>query len=195
MVQWASTAQLFHIYEDPTYYKITSWLTMWAWLFAACAFMFIVIILTVSRMFSAFVETSKLSTFSEYAVDWDNNTAVSISSDRKKQIRSVIFRVMLYPTVPIITQVWVLAANMTLECPMWLYVVANIVPASQGIINFLIFITNPAWDSHRYQLYRRISSSGATKKASPNSSSTGFAKLDIEAGSCHSPRSAATLKF
>ncbi|KAJ2493016.1 RNA-binding protein pop5 [Coemansia sp. RSA 2050] len=101
MLQWSSDAQIFHIYDDPTYYKITSWLTKWAWLFAACVFIFIAI--------------------------------------------AFVFR-MMYATMLSKDLIWVLSANMTAECPMWLYVVANLVPATQGMINFLAFTLNPAWD-------------------------------------------------
>ncbi|KAJ1936455.1 hypothetical protein FBU59_005045, partial [Linderina macrospora] len=44
---------------------------------------------------------------------------------------------------------WVIAANMVTTLPYWLYVVASLMPALQGVFNFLVFLFNPAWDGQR----------------------------------------------
>ncbi|KAJ2710731.1 hypothetical protein H4R19_003601 [Coemansia spiralis] len=78
-----------------------------------------------------------------------------ISNERSQKILSVTVRMLFYSLVPIVTQAWVLAANMLTHCPMWLYVLANLIPATQGMINLLVFTINPAWDDYRHWLVNR----------------------------------------
>ncbi|KAJ2461207.1 hypothetical protein GGF42_000342 [Coemansia sp. RSA 2424] len=192
MVQWSSRAQIFHIYDDPAYYKLTAWLTKWSWLFAACVFMFvcmIVIFVVMSRIHADIAE--KLIPFPERGYDSDDSSYMPIESGRRQYVYSVTLRLMLYPAVPILTQIWVLSANMSAKCPMWLYVMANLVPATQGMVNFLVFTTHPKWDRYRRQLLKKtpvLFSELSTLKGS----SIGSAHLDPESG-CDLSRPA-TLK-
>ncbi|KAJ1834543.1 hypothetical protein LPJ63_001883, partial [Coemansia sp. RSA 2711] len=64
-VQWAPKSQAFHIISDHTYYRATSWLTMWAWLTMCCTFLLVVGILVFYKMFFAFADYAKLAVFPE----------------------------------------------------------------------------------------------------------------------------------
>ncbi|KAJ2537790.1 hypothetical protein EV175_006617 [Coemansia sp. RSA 1933] len=112
-----------------------------------------------------------------------------MSKERQRYIRSVCIRILAYPLIPILTQIWVLAANMASEAPMWLYVMANIVPATQGILNFLAFTANPAWDPFREKLIKKyfvVREKHAASAASKESDS-GFSRLVEDGTMCNSP--------
>ncbi|KAJ2753250.1 hypothetical protein GGI19_003271 [Coemansia pectinata] len=182
MLQWSSRAQIFHIYDDPTYYKITSWLTKWAWLFAACVFMFIVLVLTITKMCKSSKNLKEQMTYPAHIYDSGDTNYMSLGHMTKQNIRLVTIRLMLYPVVPILTQIWVLSANMSAKCPMWLYVMANLVPATQGMINFLVFAFNPAWDNLRRQLFKKKRTSVHVSEFSTlKGSSIGSTHFDLEA--------------
>ncbi|KAJ2413430.1 hypothetical protein GGI10_003063 [Coemansia sp. RSA 2530] len=185
MLQWSSDAQIFHIYDDPTYYKIASWLTKWAWLFTACVFVFIVIVLVFRGMRKTMLskDLSDHSAYFERLYDFGDTINKTCNRNPKKKIFLVTIRLLLYPAVPLVTQVWVLSANMTAECPMWLYVVANLVPATQGMINFLVFTSNPAWDDIRERLrnWNRVSAP-ISEYSTLKGSSIASTHLDLEAG-------------
>ncbi|KAJ2817600.1 hypothetical protein GGI24_005353, partial [Coemansia furcata] len=126
-------------------------------------------------------DTRKQSTYSEYIYDSGDMSYMSLGYNSKRKIRSVTIRSMLYPTVPILTQIWVLSANMSAECPMWLYVMANLVPATQGMINFLVFTLNPAWDSiRRKRAEKKKASVHISEFSTLKSSSIGSSHLDLE---------------
>ncbi|KAI8323063.1 hypothetical protein GQ54DRAFT_258921 [Martensiomyces pterosporus] len=154
-MQWLPMSQVFHIVTDPSLYRRNSWLTEWAWVFAGTFFLLGVSIAVCNKMILSFTSTAKLTRLPEGDSQWDGETMSSITSQRIKEIRSVTIRITLYPLVPIFTQTWVLVASNLTICPMWLFVVANLVPATQGMINFLIFLMNPAWDNSRRKLLRR----------------------------------------
>ncbi|PIA13978.1 hypothetical protein COEREDRAFT_94186 [Coemansia reversa NRRL 1564] len=157
-VEWAPDAQVFHIYDDPSYYRLSSWLTMWAWLFAACFFLMVVGILTFLKMLCVFKGYLTLQSSPDGDVcdnglnkDARMNCPHNIRQ-REQNLFSVTMRILIYSLVPIATQLWVLVANMLINCPMWLYVMANIIPATQGMINLIIFFSLPAWDNYRRTL-------------------------------------------
>ncbi|KAJ2600540.1 hypothetical protein H4R99_003300 [Coemansia sp. RSA 1722] len=79
-----------------------------------------------------------------------------MSDERKKYIRSVTIRVSCYPIIPIVTQLMVVIANLAPASPYWLFVLANITPSTQGILNFLVYIMNPALDMYRRRYTKRI---------------------------------------
>ncbi|KAJ2908340.1 hypothetical protein GGI21_002982, partial [Coemansia aciculifera] len=135
MLQWSSRAQIFHIYDDPAYYNLTSWLTKWSWLFAACVFMFACMVYQAVVMLKTskeVVNAGKSNMYLERGCYLDDANYAPISTNPKNSTSSVTLRLMLYPAVPLLTQIWVLAANMSPNCPMWLYVMANLAPAIQG---------------------------------------------------------------
>ncbi|KAJ2107945.1 hypothetical protein GGI01_000634 [Coemansia sp. RSA 376] len=182
MLQWSSRAQIFHIYDDPTYYKITSWVTKWAWLFAACVFMFAVLVITIHEMCKSSKDLKNQMTYPAHVYSSGDASYMSLGHMSKQKIRLVTLRLMLYPVVPIMTQIWVLSANMTPNCPMWLYVMANLVPATQGMINFLVFAFNPAWDRLRRKWFERMRTSvHASEFSTLKGSSVGSTHLDLEA--------------
>ncbi|KAJ2701114.1 hypothetical protein FB645_004776 [Coemansia sp. IMI 203386] len=41
---------------------------------------------------------------------------------------------------------------MIVNYPMWLYIVASIVPATQGMLNLLVFLNNPVFDRQRREM-------------------------------------------
>ncbi|KAJ1986084.1 hypothetical protein GGI25_005987 [Coemansia spiralis] len=111
-----------------------------------------------------------------------------LSDKAKKRIRSVCLRILAYPLIPIVTQIWILATNMTPTAPMWLYVMANIIPATQGMLNFLAFIANPAWDDHRKKLFAKCRQIRRNKVAtSSTGSEIGFSRLAEEGTICSTP--------
>ncbi|KAJ2745320.1 hypothetical protein GGI20_002252 [Coemansia sp. BCRC 34301] len=177
MLQWSSRAQIFHIYDDPTYYKLTAWLTKWSWLFAACVLMFVSMIIVFVKMVKTQKIVEKEMSYPEHGCYLNDASYTAIGGNRKQHVRSVTLRLMLYSAVPILTQIWVLSANMSPECPMWLYVVANLAPATQGIINFLIFTTHPTWDKYRKKAPASIAEFSTLK-----GSSIGSTHLDLESG-------------
>ncbi|KAJ1667478.1 hypothetical protein EV178_001472 [Coemansia sp. RSA 1646] len=110
-----------------------------------------------------------------------------MSKERQRYIRSVCIRILAYPLIPIITQIWVVAANMAPKAPMWLYVMANIVPATQGILNFLAFTANPAWDQFRGKLLKRyntVREKRAAAAATSKETDSGFSRL-VEEGTIY----------
>ncbi|KAJ2157027.1 hypothetical protein GGF46_004789 [Coemansia sp. RSA 552] len=165
-VAWASDSQAFYINVEDKYYRVTSWLTMWAWLFTACIFLMVVGILVSIKMLTfsrSMMDIPALPEGDECTSDCDDNDAHTItpqvpkvSPERARQIRSVTLRILLYSLVPIGMQMWVLVANMLTKCPMWLYVLANLIPATQGMINMLVFFALPAWDDRRRRLVAKI---------------------------------------
>ncbi|KAJ2399671.1 hypothetical protein GGI23_002509 [Coemansia sp. RSA 2559] len=188
-VQWAKVAQIFHIYADPAYYKMTSWLTMWGWLFSICIFLFLTMCATVLKMHRQLMGKASYIARSKDSEGFAAYEQQPMSRERQRYIRSVCIRILAYPLIPILTQIWVLAANMAPQAPMWLYVMANIVPATQGILNFLAFVANPAWDQFRDKLIKKYYVVREKRAASATSkeSDSGFSRLVEEGTVCNSP--------
>ncbi|KAJ1765892.1 hypothetical protein IW140_004899 [Coemansia sp. RSA 1813] len=189
-VQWAEVAQIFHIYAEPSYYKMTSWLTMWAWVFSICIFLFLATCATVLKMHRELMGKTSYIARAKGAGDFTPYEQQPMSKERQRYIRSVCIRILAYPLIPIITQIWVVAANMAPKAPMWLYVMANIVPATQGILNFLAFTANPAWDQFRGKLLKRyntVREKRAAAAATSKETDSGFSRLVEEGTMCNSP--------
>ncbi|KAJ1931960.1 hypothetical protein EC988_009616 [Linderina pennispora] len=79
----------------------------------------------------------------------DDDTISSMTEERKRYIRSVTLRVTFYPLIPVITQTWLVANAMMLLPPFWLFIMCYLMPSIQGILNFLVYIMNPALDIYR----------------------------------------------
>ncbi|KAJ1963299.1 hypothetical protein GGI12_002133 [Dipsacomyces acuminosporus] len=175
-VEWVPTAQIFHIKTYRKIYNRNVWLTKWMWIVTSIVFLLIVTLLIWNKMIRSFTKTAKLSNFPEGKSRWDDEmTLSSVNAQRKREIRSVTLRIVCYPLVPIFTQSWVFAANMITNLPMWLYVVGSLLPALQGVLNFLIFLMNPAWDGYRSKLFKRILPPSAS---SSSTSATGFKEIE-----------------
>ncbi|KAJ2871594.1 hypothetical protein FB639_004456 [Coemansia asiatica] len=105
----------------------------------------------------------------------------------RRKTRFVIFQSLLYVFVPICTQSWILVANMIVNYPMWLYVMASIVPATQGMLNLLVFINNPVFDRHRREMagkwvksfYRKRQQSSSTTSNTVGNTSTSASSISI----------------
>ncbi|KAJ1958746.1 hypothetical protein EC988_000113 [Linderina pennispora] len=151
-VQWKVNSQGFHFIGDPNTFKRNSWLILWGWVFAGVIFLVAVSFMVYIVMLSTFRGTIQYMQMPEGDDCLETLTSSSISKERKRLIRSVIMRIAMYPAVPIFTQGWVLAANTVTTLPYWLYVVASLMPALQGVLNFLVFLFNPAWDGQRRML-------------------------------------------
>ncbi|KAJ2381833.1 hypothetical protein GGI05_005847, partial [Coemansia sp. RSA 2603] len=168
-VQWATMAQVFHIYTEPSYYKATSWATKWVWVLAGCVALLVFVCMIYWRMIEIVRKTDKDLNHPEGTAFWcgksDTNGAITL----RHNISSAINRCICYPLVPIFTQTWILVANMIVETPMWLYVMASIIPATQGMLNLFIFINHPLFKESRKHLFLKIR--GTVYKKSYESSS------------------------
>ncbi|KAJ1899554.1 hypothetical protein LPJ66_002031 [Kickxella alabastrina] len=164
LVQWRYDMQVFHVYDNPKYFNIASWVTMWAWMFATCAFLFVTAALVWWTLATVNKEKMGCMVLPEGESSWYKSPAAQMSIGQRKWQRLIIIRIMLYPLVPIVTQTWVLCANMTPVCPMWLYVIANIMPATQGMLNLLIFLGNPALDKSRRRIVDKLNMSIGRRK-------------------------------
>ncbi|KAJ1918668.1 hypothetical protein H4219_002471 [Mycoemilia scoparia] len=77
---------------------------------------------------------------------------------RQKGVRIAIFRIMLYPAIPAVTQLPLIITLLSSSPHPSLTISAIILPASQGIINFIIFLLNPNFDKMWSRVNRRIRS-------------------------------------
>ncbi|KAJ2842942.1 hypothetical protein IWW36_005729 [Coemansia brasiliensis] len=71
--------------------------------------------------------------------------AVAVRSyvDRRRFLRSVQ-RLVLYPLIPVITQLGIVACNMTEQPSKALYIYGTAMSATCGIFNIVVFALNPA---------------------------------------------------
>ncbi|KAJ1731030.1 hypothetical protein LPJ61_002732 [Coemansia biformis] len=170
-VKWASDAQGFHISADPTHYKVSSWLTMWAWMTAACCFLAVISVLAFIKMsyvFPAHLRFSFLFASNEKGNSSDNAGASyvpTLSKERSREVFATSAWMLVFSFIPITTQVWVVAANMLTRCPTWLCVLANLIPATQGMLNLLVLAGNPALDDCQHWLasgYLRLYAKGGS---------------------------------
>ncbi|KAJ2780236.1 hypothetical protein GGI15_003611 [Coemansia interrupta] len=106
--------------------------------------------------------------------NWLGKSGNNGSVTMRHNIPSAIYRCLCYPLVPIFTQVWILVANMIVLTPMWLYVVASIIPATQGMLNLLIFINNPFFDKTRKHLFHKLRGSVYKKRHDSSSSNMSY---------------------
>ncbi|KAJ2595344.1 hypothetical protein GGF39_003864 [Coemansia sp. RSA 1721] len=151
-VEWASRAQVFHIYDNVRYYKVTAWMTKWVWVFLVCLFLIITTILVFWRMIHIFNQPKQVACSSSSGYPCISKGYEENHKANKRKTWFVTFQSLLYVFVPICTQSWVLVANMIVNYPMWLYVVASIVPATQGMLNLLVFLNHPVFDRQRREM-------------------------------------------
>ena len=65
---------------------------------------------------------------------------------RRREVRFAVIRISLYVFIPILTVTFVALHELTSEPPSALTDLAMIMPALNGIFNFVVFIINPALD-------------------------------------------------
>ncbi|KAJ1669986.1 hypothetical protein EV182_008482, partial [Spiromyces aspiralis] len=69
------------------------------------------------------------------------------ATDRhRRQVRNTILRIMLYPLIPILTRTITTVAQIGQFSPKPIYLLNTLLPASQGILNFIAFQLNPSAD-------------------------------------------------
>lgn len=190
-VLWGSQAQMFHVYDTASYYKLVFWLTVWAWLFANLVFMLVVVVFLCIKMSQSYKSFDTFSSIPECDEKWDStSSSLSARKARKQMIRLTVFRMALYPLIPIFSQGWIVIVNMVNgEVPMWLFVVASIVPSFQGVFNFFVFALNPYWDDYTKQLIGKVfPSRRPTRPTHTDFMATPirFRKADIETSSGYS---------
>ncbi|ORX69437.1 hypothetical protein DL89DRAFT_267660, partial [Linderina pennispora] len=86
----------------------------------------------------------------------DEATMHEMDDKRRNYIRSVTLRVTCYPLIPVITQTWLVSANLKAFPPYWLFVMSWLMPSMQGTLNFLVYLMNPALDTYRNVLVMAI---------------------------------------
>ncbi|KAJ1957897.1 hypothetical protein GGI12_004890 [Dipsacomyces acuminosporus] len=153
-VLWLSKMQVFFIASERWKIVRDSWLTMWGWMFLCVLFVTIVSLMIYKKMVQSLYNTQQFTNYPEPMED--ASSGMTITEERMKDIRSATMRIACYPLVPILTQTWVLAANMTNSQSFWLFALAYTIPATQGMLNFLVFLMNPAWDRYRKRLLQKV---------------------------------------
>ncbi|KAJ1886546.1 hypothetical protein LPJ66_009580 [Kickxella alabastrina] len=161
-IKWIPVAQLFYFREEESAGKRNIWLVQWMWIFGGVAFLFVIALLTYIKMSRAWKATE--TSINRYRtpekldlldLDSDSDTMQQISDERKRYIRSVTLRVTCYPIIPIITLSFTLLCNLLSATPFWLYVMSNLMPSTQGMLNFLVYTMNPSLDVYRKRLAER----------------------------------------
>ncbi|KAJ1938475.1 hypothetical protein FBU59_004424 [Linderina macrospora] len=156
-VGWMPSMQVFRIaMSGPSEYYRNIWLAQYVWTASGILFLFIVSILIYLQMMQVISRVEE--TQGPEKLDMLDGSTLNMMTDlRRKYIRSATLRIACYPLVPIITQTWVIVTNMILDSqPFWLYIMANLMPATQGMINMLIFLMNPAFDKTHQRITKYI---------------------------------------
>ncbi|KAJ2881930.1 hypothetical protein FB639_002505 [Coemansia asiatica] len=154
-VQWITSAQLFYLSDTVSVSRRNVWLIQWMWVFAGIVFLFCIAVFTYLKMSQVWRATNSQATPEKLDL-LDTNTMNVMTDERKKYIRSVTFRVTCYPVIPIITQLMLVIGNLMAAPPYWIFVMANVMPSTQGILNFLVYIMNPALDIYRKKFIKRM---------------------------------------
>ncbi|KAJ2346143.1 hypothetical protein GGF43_005047 [Coemansia sp. RSA 2618] len=163
-VQWIPTAQVFYIKDTMSASRRNVWLLEWMWVFSGIVFLFVVAVLMNIYMSSAWRNLEKVS---NVPGDIEAGSGRSTFSEMKrKKIRSVTFRLTLYPMIPVVTQIMVVVGNLLLRSPFWVYVLASIMPSFQGTFNFFAYVLNPTLDGHRHKIVDFVLRRNQGKKAS-----------------------------
>ncbi|KAJ2374197.1 hypothetical protein IW150_003235 [Coemansia sp. RSA 2607] len=155
-VKWIPSAQLFYLNDKLSVSRRNVWVLQWMWVFTGIIFLFGVAVFTYLKMSQVWRATSTSQGTPEKLDLLDSNTMNAMTDERKKYIRSVTFRVTCYPVIPIVTQLMLVVGNLMEAPPYWLYVVSNVMPSTQGILNFLVYMMNPALDIYRKKFIKRM---------------------------------------
>ncbi|KAJ2590304.1 hypothetical protein H4R99_007149, partial [Coemansia sp. RSA 1722] len=154
-VAWVTSAQLFYLSDTVSVSRRNVWLIQWMWVFAGIVFLFCIAVFTYLKMSQVWRATNSQGTPEKLDL-LDTNTMHAMTDERKKYIRSVTFRVTCYPVIPIVTQLMLVICNLMAAPPYWLFVMANVMPSTQGILNFLVYMMNPALDIYRKKFIKRM---------------------------------------
>ncbi|KAJ1918650.1 hypothetical protein H4219_002453 [Mycoemilia scoparia] len=73
-----------------------------------------------------------------------NLPTTHVTDRHRRHVRNTILRIMLYPLVPIITRTIAVVTQITQLSPLPVYLLSTLLPASQGILNFIAFMFNPS---------------------------------------------------
>ncbi|KAJ2777693.1 hypothetical protein GGI15_004422 [Coemansia interrupta] len=155
-VQWIPSAQLFYLNDKLSVSRRNVWVIQWMWVFTGIIFLFGIAVFTYLKMSQVWRATSTSQGTPEKLDLLDSNTMNAMTDERKRYIRSVTFRVTCYPVIPIVTQLMLVVGNLMESPPYWLYVVSNVMPSTQGILNFLVYMMNPALDIYRKKFIKRL---------------------------------------
>ncbi|KAJ2584530.1 hypothetical protein GGH95_000315 [Coemansia sp. RSA 1836] len=155
-VMWIPSAQLFYLKDEVDISRRNIWLIQWMWIFTGIVFLFFVAIFTYLKMSQVWREASATHGAPEKLDLLDTATLNALSEERKKYIRSVTLRVTCYPIIPILTQTLMVVGNLLAAPPYWLFVLSNVLPSTQGTLNFIVYCMNPALDVYRKSLITRL---------------------------------------
>ncbi|KAJ2712852.1 hypothetical protein H4R19_002545 [Coemansia spiralis] len=157
-VRWIPTAQVFYLEDNVAVARRNLWLIQWMWVFASIVFLFCIAVATYMRMSGSWKETAERSSpgMPEKLDLLDSGTMQMITPERGRYIRSVTLRVTMYPMIPVVTQTMVVVGNLLSRAPFWLFVLANIMPTIQGVLNFIAYVMSPALDEYRKPLVKRL---------------------------------------
>ncbi|KAJ2730438.1 hypothetical protein IW152_005238 [Coemansia sp. BCRC 34962] len=155
-VMWIPSAQVFYLKDEVENSRRNIWLIQWMWIFTGIVFLFFVAIFTYLKMSQVWREASATHGAPEKLDLLDTATLNALSEERKKYIRSVTLRVTCYPIIPIITQTLLVVGNLLAAPPYWLFVLSNVLPSTQGTLNFFVYCMNPALDVYRKSLITRL---------------------------------------
>ncbi|KAJ2900548.1 hypothetical protein GGI21_004128 [Coemansia aciculifera] len=180
-VMWIPSAQVYYLKDaDVSTSRRNLWLIQWMWIFMGIVFLFFVAVFTYLKMSQVWREASATHGAPEKLDLLDTATLNALSEERKKYIRSVTLRVTCYPIIPILTQTLLVVGNLLAAPPYWLFVLSNVLPSTQGTLNFIVYCMNPALDVYRKSLMTRLR--GTRKKREEN-----FGKLSDTESTRHLP--------
>ncbi|KAJ1918470.1 hypothetical protein H4219_002564 [Mycoemilia scoparia] len=75
-----------------------------------------------------------------------SSSCSNVHNRRTNKVRLAILRILLYPAIPAITQLPLIITLLSSHPASALTISAVVLPASQGIINFILFFMNPMFD-------------------------------------------------
>ncbi|KAJ1958751.1 hypothetical protein EC988_000118 [Linderina pennispora] len=155
-IGWMPSMQVFRIATSESEYNRNIWVAHYMWTAAGILFLFIISILIYLQMMSVINRVEE--TQGPEKLDMLDGSTLNMMTDmRRKYIRSATLRIACYPLVPIVTQTWNIVTNMITDSqPFWLYIMANLMPATQGMINMLIFLMNPAFDKTHQRITKYV---------------------------------------
>ncbi|KAJ2796521.1 hypothetical protein H4R20_005506 [Coemansia guatemalensis] len=156
-VRWIPTAQLFFLDDELSVSRRNVWLIHWMWVFAGIVFLIFVTVVSFVKLLPTWREVDKVSNIrTPEKLDILETPPMAMRNNRQKYVRAATLRISGYFLIPIVTQLMVVVGNLLSRAPYWLFVMANIMPATQGMLNMVAFIMSPSLDSHRKAFVRGI---------------------------------------
>ncbi|KAJ2451810.1 hypothetical protein EV183_003338 [Coemansia sp. RSA 2336] len=162
-VKWIPTAQVFYLEDEIQVSRRNLWVIHWMWIFVGIVFLFLAALLTFLQMHRIWSDRNSVQRSPELVETKDGPKRKTYTKAERKRIFSVTLRVLMYPMIPVITQIMVVICNFLARPPFWLYVMANIMPTFQGILNFIAFALNPAFDKPRSSFVSFIMRRGSNR--------------------------------